>query len=185
MMAPSETVRPAEIVGFWREAGPDAWFTKDDAFDALCRERFLATFETAAQGGLTNWEASAEGALALVILLDQMPRNMFRRDPRTWATDPPALAAAERAIAKGFDRDVPADLQQFFYLPYMHAEDLAAQERSVALYEARGDADNLKWARHHRDIVARFGRFPHRNGVLERESTPEELAFLEEDSFRG
>ena len=176
---------PAEVLQFWRDAGPDAWFTKNPDFDARCRDRFLDAYEKAAAGDLSAWEQSAEGALALLILLDQMPRNMFRGDPRTWATDPLALAIAERALAKGFDREVPLEIQQFFYLPFMHAEDLAAQERSLALYETRGDAENLKFARHHHDIIARFGRFPHRNEVLGRESTPEELAFLEEDAFRG
>jgi uncharacterized protein (DUF924 family) len=181
----TEVTKPADVVGFWREAGPDAWFAKDAAFDELCRTRFLAAHEQAASGALAHWEESPEGALALLILLDQMPRNMFRGDSRTWSTDPLALAVAERAIARGYDRGVQSELRQFFYLPFMHAEDLAAQERSVALYEALRNADNLKWARHHRDIVARFGRFPHRNEVLGRESTPEELAFLVEDSFRG
>jgi uncharacterized protein (DUF924 family) len=180
-----DEVRPETVLTFWREAGPDAWFTKNAAFDALCRTRFLAAYERAAAGGLSEWEKSPEGSLALVILLDQMPRNMFRGDPRTWATDPLALAIAERAIAEGFDREVPAELRQFFYLPFMHAENLAAQERSVKLYETFGSEENRTFARHHRDIVARFGRFPHRNELLGRESTPEELAFLEEDPFRG
>ena len=176
---------PDEVVSFWQEAGPGAWFTKNLAFDALCRERFLEAHERAAAGELAAWEQSPEGALALVILLDQMPRNMFRGDPRTWATDPQALAVAERALAKGFDRQVAHDMQQFFYLPFMHAEDAALQARSLALYEAHGDPENLAFARHHHDIVVRFGRFPHRNAALGRESTPEELAFLEEDGFRG
>ena len=176
---------PQEVLAFWQDAGPNAWFTKDLDFDALCRERFLDAYERAAAGELETWEQTAEGALALIVLLDQMPRNMFRGDPRTWATDPLALAVANRALAKGFDGQISGDMQQFFYLPFMHAEDLAAQTRSLLLYEARGDAENLKFARHHRDIVARFGRFPHRNEVLGRESTPEELAFLEKDAFRG
>ena len=95
---------PAEVLQFWRDAGPDAWFTKNPDFDARCRDRFLHAYEKAAAGGLSAWEQTAEGALALLILLDQMPRNMFRGDPRTWATDPLALAIAERALAKGFDR---------------------------------------------------------------------------------
>lgn len=176
---------PHEVVSFWQEAGPAAWFTKDAGFDETCRSRFLNAYEQAASGALAGWEETPDGALALVILLDQMPRNMFRGDKRTWATDPLALAVADRALAKGFDREVPFGLQQFFYLPFMHAEDLAAQERSLALYEAHGDPENLKWARHHRDIIARFGRFPHRNEVLGRESTPEEVAYLETDPFRG
>lgn len=175
----------AEVVGFWREAGPERWFAKDDGFDAECRARFFDAWERAARGELEDWGATAEGALGLVILLDQMPRNMFRGDPRAWSSDAQARVAAEVAISKGFDREVAADLRAFFYLPFEHAEDLAAQERSVALFAALGNADSLKWARHHRDIVARFGCFPHRNAVLGRTSTPEELAFLEVDDFRG
>ena len=181
----SEATTPDDILGFWREAGPDAWFTKSAEFDERCRAGFLEAYERAAGGELSGWEETPEGALALVILLDQMPRNMFRRDPRTWATDPQALAVAERAIARGFDKAVPRDLRQFFYLPFMHSEDPAIQERSVEIYTAHGDPENLKFARHHRDIIAQFGRFPHRNEVLGRETTPEELAYLETDPFRG
>jgi uncharacterized protein (DUF924 family) len=173
-----------EIVRFWREAGPERWFSRDDALDALCRERFLETYEAAARGDLPEWELEPEGALALLILLDQMPRNMFRGTRRAWATDASAVLVAERTIDRGFDRQVAPDMRRFFYLPFMHAEDAAAQERSVALNAELG-ADSAEYARHHRDIVARFGRFPHRNAILERESTPEELAFLEQDPFRG
>lgn len=175
----------AEVLTFWRDAGRGRWFSRNEGFDALCRTSFLQAYEDAATGKFAAWERAPEGALALVLLLDQMPRNMFRGEARTWATDPIALAVAERALAKGFDRDVAPELRAFFYLPFMHAEDRAAQERSVALYKAHGDPDNLNFAHHHRDIVARFGRFPHRNEVLGRESTPEELAFLETDPFRG
>ena len=185
MTAAGDDVSLAEILAFWRDAGPDRWFTKDDAFDALCRTRFLGAYEQAATGALSDWEATPDGALALAILLDQMPRNMFRGDPRTWATDPQARNVAERAIANGFDREVGEELRQFFYVPFMHAEELAAQERSVALYGDFGSDENREFAKHHRDIIARFGRFPHRNDVLGRTSTPEELAFLKEDDFRG
>lgn len=178
-------VSGSDVVAFWREAGPERWFAKDDGFDAACRARFLGVWERAVRGELDDWNATAEGALGLVILLDQMPRNMFRNDPRAWSSDAQARAAAEAALAKGFDREVEPEIRAFFYLPFEHAEDRAAQARSVALFEALGNPENLKWARHHRDIVARFGRFPHRNAVLGRESTPEELAFLEVDDFRG
>jgi uncharacterized protein (DUF924 family) len=174
-----------DIVEFWHGAGPKKWFSKDEAFDETCRARFLATYEAAARGDLAEWELSPQGALALVILLDQLPRNMFRGTRRVYATDPAALLAAERAIERGFDKAVAPEMRRFFYLPFMHAEDLSAQERSVALNEALGEADSIHWARHHRDVIARFGRFPHRNALLGRPSTAEEEAFLSEDSFRG
>ena len=177
---------PQEVVAFWRDAGRERWFTKDEAFDALCRERFLPTYEAAARGDLNDWELVPDGALAVVLLLDQFPRNMFRGTRRAYATDPAAVLAAERAIERGFDRTVEPALRRFFYLPFMHSEELADQERSVALNEALGDADSIKWARHHRDIIAKFGRFPHRNAILGRESTAEEQALLaEEGAFKG
>lgn len=176
---------PAEVVGFWREAGPDRWFEPDQGFDAACRERFLPTHEAAARGDLNEWELSPEGALAVVLLLDQFPRNMFRATRRAFRTDRGALDAADRAIAKGFDEEVDPALRRFFFLPFSHSEERADQDRAVRLNEAAGDDEGLQWARHHRDIVARFGRFPHRNAVLGRDSTPEEEAFLAESDFRG
>jgi uncharacterized protein (DUF924 family) len=175
---------PDEIVAFWREAGADRWFAPDPAFDAVCRERFLGTYEAAADGTLVEWEGTPEGALALLILLDQMPRNMFRGTKRVYRADPLALSIAERAIDKAFDERVEPAMRTFFYLPFEHAEDPAAQERCVALYEGAGlDAT---WARHHRDIIARFGRFPHRNEILGRPSSEAELAYLaSEEGFRG
>ena len=175
-----------EVLSFWRGAGPDKWFTKDEAFDRQCRERFLLTHEAAARGDLDEWELSPDGALALCILLDQFPRNMFRGTRRVYQTDATALDVADRAIERGFDSQVEPALRGFFYLPFEHSENLADQERSVALHEAAGDEDGLTWARHHHDIIARFGRFPHRNAILGRESTPEELAYLaQEDAFKG
>ena len=175
---------PADVIAFWRAAGPKRWFEKDAGFDDDIRRRFLKLYEAAAAGKLTDWEANAEGALALLILLDQFPRNMFRRQPRTFASDPLALAIASRAILYGFDGLFP-DLRSFFYLPFMHSEDLADQKRAVAFYRACNDADNLKWADLHADIIRRFGRFPHRNAVLGRVSTPEEQAFLDGGGFAG
>ena len=176
---------PEEVVAFWRQAGQDRWFTKDDAFDRSCRDRFALTYEAAARGDLNEWELTPEGALAVILLLDQFPRNMFRGTKAVYRTDPAALMAADRAIEKGYDRQVDLSFRQFFYLPFMHSEDIKNQERSVALCEVLGDEETLKWARHHRDIVARFGRFPHRNPILERETTAEEARFLEESDFRG
>jgi uncharacterized protein (DUF924 family) len=175
---------PAAIVAFWREAGPDRWFKKDAAFDDEIKRRFLATHEAAAAGRLTDWEQSAEGALALLILLDQFPRNMFRSEARAFATDPLARAVTSRAILNGFDGAFP-DMRGFFYLPFEHSENLADQERGLALYKAVGDEDGLKWAVLHADIIRRFGRFPHRNAVLGRITTPDEQALLDGGGFAG
>jgi uncharacterized protein (DUF924 family) len=174
----------AEVVAFWRAAGPDRWFEKDAGFDDEIRKRFLKLHEAAASGKLTAWEANAVGALALLILLDQFPRNMFRGEPRAFATDPLALAIASRGILNGFDGAVP-DLRGFFYLPFEHSENLADQEKGLAFYKAVDDADGLKWAQLHADIIRRFGRFPHRNAVLGRVSTPEERKFLDDGGFKG
>ncbi len=175
----------AEVVTFWQAAGPDRWFTKDDVFDKEIRERFFDTYEAAAAGKLSDWEQSAQGALALLILLDQFPRNMFRADARAFATDPLARAITAGAIVRGFDSQVPKGLRGFFYLPFEHSEDLADQERCIALNKAIGDAENLKWAEIHADIIRRFGRFPHRNAALGRTTTPEEQAFLDGGGFAG
>lgn len=176
---------PAEIVSFWREAGPDKWFEQDEAFDRAIGSRFLAAYEAAAAGELAAWEESAQGALALLLLLDQFPRNMFRGDARAYATDARARAVADRALARGFDQATEPALRQFFYLPLMHSEALIDQERSVRLYEALGDAEQLRYAREHRDIIQKFGRFPHRNRILGRAMMPAEQAFLDAGGFRG
>ncbi len=178
-------VTPAEIVSFWREAGPERWFEQDDDFDLSIKSRFLATHEAAARGELAAFEESAEGALALVILLDQFSRNMFRGTARAFATDPRARAVADRAITRGFDQVTDKTLRQFFYLPFMHSELLADQDRSVQLYAALGDADLSSYALAHRDIIAKFGRFPHRNRLMGRETTPAEQEFLDGGGFAG
>ena len=175
---------PADVLAFWRDAGRDKWFKRDDAFDAEIREKFLATYEAAAAGKLSAWEDSAEDTLALILVLDQFPRNMFRGDARTFAADPLARAAANRALKRGYDQDLPAENRGFLFLPFMHSEDLADQLRCVELYRAAGDAD-VKYAEEHRDIIRRFGRFPHRNAMLDRETTEEEQAFLAGGGFKG
>lgn len=179
-----ERTTPEDVLRFWRDAGPGRWFRRDDAFDAEFRRRFLAAHEAAAAGGLHAWMQTPHGALALVLLLDQFPRNAFRGTARVYATDAQARDAADAAIARGFDRQVEDGLRRFFYLPFMHSESLVDQERCVALNEGAGP-DALRWARHHRDVVARFGRFPHRNAVLGRTSTPEEERFMAEGGFSG
>jgi uncharacterized protein (DUF924 family) len=175
----------AEIIAFWREAGPEKWFNKDEAFDTAIRERFLDTHLAAARGELSGWESTPEGAYALLLLLDQFPRNLFRGSAQAFATDEQALGIAERAITKGFDKRFEGAERRFFYLPHMHAEDLAHQERCVALCEAANDPEGVKFAIIHRDIIRDFGRFPHRNPVLGRETTQQEQAFLEAGGFSG
>ena len=175
----------AEIVSFWRDAGPAKWFEKDDEFDRTIRSRFLPAHEAAARGEFEAFAASAEGALALVLLFDQFPRNMFRGSARAFATDPLARAAADEALARGFDRATDAAMRRFFYLPFMHSELIADQDRCVLLFEASGDAEQLGYALRHRDIVARFGRFPHRNHALGRDTAPAEQEFLGSGGFKG
>jgi uncharacterized protein (DUF924 family) len=175
----------SDVLAFWRAAGPAKWFRQDDAFDAEIGARFLDDIEAAAAGRLRHWEATPEGALALVILLDQFPRNIFRNSARAFAADPLARAVANRAITQGFDQQVAKGERLFFYLPFEHSEDLADQERCLALMGALDDADLLKWARLHADIVRRFGRFPHRNSALGRATNAAEQAFLDGGGFTG
>jgi uncharacterized protein (DUF924 family) len=178
---------PAEastLVDFWRAAGPARWFAKDADFDRRFRERFLALHEAAARGALAGWLATPEGALALLLLLDQFPRNAFRGTPRMYASDAMALDVAAAALDAGHDRAVETELQLFFYLPFGHSENMADQQRSVALNRCLGERD-LSHAERHRDIVRRFGRFPHRNPILGRAMTPAEQRFLDAGGFAG
>ena len=176
---------PETVLAFWRAAGPDKWFKKDTAFDNDIRARFLATYEAAAAGQLADWENTPDGALALIIVLDQFPRNMFRGSARAFAADAMARAVADRALARGFDAPMALRDRQFFYLPFEHSEALVDQERCCALFRATGDAELAKWAELHADIIRRFGRFPHRNAVLGRTTTPDEKAYLDNDGFTG
>ncbi len=175
---------PAAVVAFWRDAGPALWFARDDGFDRRFRERFLAAHEAAARGALDGWRVTAEDALALVLLLDQFPRNAFRGTPQMYATDSSAQLAANAAIDRRFDVAVGEAMALFFYLPFAHAENLAHQDRALALCARLGE-DMAARARHHRDIVRRFGRFPHRNAILGRTPGPEERRFLEEGGYAG
>ncbi|MBW7849722.1 MAG: DUF924 domain-containing protein [Rhodospirillales bacterium] len=176
------------VVDFWFGA-PDSegygkfrpeWFKVDAAFDAEIRRRFLHIWRTAAAGELGFLSESPEGCLALVLILDQFPRNMFRGTPEAFATDPHACRIADQALEKGFDDALLPVQRIFIYLPFEHAEDLALQERCVDLMAALGDDLALDYAVRHRDIIARFGRFPHRNAILGRPSTPEEIEFLKQ-----
>ena len=177
------SVTPADILAFWRDAGPKRWYTPDEAFDAEVRRRFLGLWQRAAAGDLSSWEASDDGALALVIVLDQFPRNMFRGDIRTYASDARAREVAHRAIERGADARIDPALREFLYLPLMHSEHLADQLRCIELSRAAGHTESLKWAEHHANIIRRFGRFPHRNRLLGRATTPEEQVFLDEGGF--
>ena len=173
------TTMTHDIVAFWRNAGPAKWFAKDDAFDTELRVRFLDEHFAAARREHEALLDDANGALALILLLDQVPRNVFRNSAHAFATDPLAREYAERAIAAGFDRDIDPALRIFFYLPFEHSEAMADQDRTVALCEALGDANYLKYAEAHRDVIRRFGRFPHRNRALARANTPEEQVWLD------
>lgn len=178
------TGRPHPVLAFWTGAGPGRWFDRDPAFDAAFRDRFLAEHLAAARRERDGLMADAEGALALLLLLDQFPRNAFRGTAHMYATDPLARAFAEAALASGHDRRAAPALRLFFYLPFAHSEALADQDRSVALNAALG----APWHGHaegHRDIIRRFGRFPHRNAMLGRATTAEEQAFLDAGGFAG
>ena len=175
----------ADVLAFWRAAGAAKWFKKDAAFDAEIASRFQVLWRHAADGALADWEAAPEPALSLVLVLDQFPRNMFRGKADAFATDPLARGVAERAIAREFDRQVPTSERLFFYLPFEHSESLADQERAIALVSKLGDADLVRWAEIHADIIRRFGRFPHRNSAVGRASTREEQEFLDADGFAG
>ena len=170
--------RPDDVVAFWRDAGYEKWFARSDAFDAEFKRRFEDAHFAAARRELEHWLDIADGALALLILLDQFPRNVFRGSGHAYATDSLARHYADHAIATGHDAAVDPALRIFFYLPFEHSEDPADQVRSVALHEAL-DEDYMKYAVAHRDVIARFGRFPHRNRALGRSNTPEEQAWLD------
>lgn len=178
-------ITPAKVIAFWRTAGPEKWFTKDAAFDASIAERFGALHREAAAGGKDAWAETPEGALALLLLLDQFSRNLFRGSAQTYAQDAKAREIARAAVEAGHDERVDAGFRQFFCLPFMHSEALADQARSVALAHAYGDPKTLSYARHHQEIVRRFGRFPHRNAILGRHATPAEQAFMESGGFGG
>lgn len=177
-----------EVLGFWfgPEPVPRAeWFRKDPAFDEAIRQRFGATVERALAGELDAWAGTPEGTLALLVLLDQFPRNLFRGQARAFAGDARALALAREAVARGHDRSLHPVQRPFVYLPFEHSEDRAAQDESIRLFtalaaESAAHADTLHWAHRHREVILRFGRYPHRNAALGRASTPEELAFLAE-----
>lgn len=180
---------PVDVIGFWRHAGREKWFRKDYRFDEAIRLRFEPVHFAAARGEYDGWRATPDGCLALLLLLDQFPRNLWRGSAHAFATDPLARTVARHAVLADFDQEIEPALRPFCYLPFEHSEDMADQELSVrlceALRDATGDEETLKFAVLHRDIIARFGRFPHRNRPLGRETTAEEQAFLDDGGFAG
>ncbi|WP_247119695.1 DUF924 family protein [Kordiimonas marina] len=173
-------IRAEDIVYFWfTEITPQDWWRKDASFDAMIRRRFLPLYEAAAQGELAPWRDTPRGRLAEIIVLDQFPRNMFRDTPRAFATDAMALVCAQEAVRAGADEALPPYWRAFLYMPYMHSESRTVHETSIELFAATPElSENLKFAHAHKDIVDRFGRYPHRNAIVGRSSTAEELAFL-------
>lgn len=172
-------VTPQEILDFWFSEKTEAhWFVRSDDLDQEIKQRFSAVYEQAVEGALAGWKADAESALALTIIFDQFPRNIFRGSPKAFASDPLACALSKYALEHDYDMAVDEKARQFFYLPLMHSEAVEDQEHCVKLYKALGNDFALGFAREHRDIVKEFGRFPHRNAVLGRQNTPEETEFL-------
>ncbi len=167
------------ILDFWfEEVDPTFWFKKDDLFDQQIRNRFLKTFEGAIMGYTAHWRSSPAGRLAEIIVLDQFPRNMFRDTPKAFSGDPLALPLAQEAVRTGDDQKLPIIQRGFIYMPYMHSEDLKIHEVAIQLFSQPGLEENLRYEILHKEILERFGRYPHRNRILGRPSTPEELAFL-------
>ncbi len=178
---------PQTVLDFWfQEASPRQWFVKDETFDRMIYERFFETYRQGAAGHFDEWTKTPEGALALVIVLDQFSRNLFRNSAQAFATDAKALGIAKAAIRVGADQHLHSPVQRkFLYMPFMHAENLQDQDAGLVLFEQLKDTQTLDYARHHRAIIARFGRFPHRNSDLKRPSSPEEIAFLKQaDALR-
>ncbi|MDB5448691.1 MAG: hypothetical protein JWQ97_4008 [Phenylobacterium sp.] len=176
---------PNDILGFWRAAGPRKWYAKSAAFDEAIRLKFEPSHHAAARGEYDGWAATADGALALLIVLDQFPRNLYRGSGHAFATDGKARAIARAALAAGWHRQADLDLRAFFLLPFEHSEDMADQDAGLAAAVELGDPESLKWVHIHRDIILRFRRFPHRNAALGRTTTTEEQAFLDEGGFGG
>lgn len=173
------------VLAFWKDAGPKMWFTRDDGFDRDILLRFGALHQKAAAGELADWQNAADSALALILVLDQFSRNLFRDNARSFAQDGQGLRVAKSCLSKGFDHQVDSSLKQFFYMPLMHSESILDQQACIGLFHATGMAENLKYAILHRDIIARFGRFPHRNKVLGRATSSAEQVYLDEGGFSG
>lgn len=177
-----ETKEALGLLDFWLGAGPERWFSQSDAFDDACRT-YLPLRERAIAGDLDGWQVSAAGALAFIILVDQIPRNTLRGSAEQYASDALGLEAADAANEAGHPAAYPFPAKNFFWLPYQHAEDFAAQEKGLDLYRAAGNKEFYYWALVHADVVRRFGRFPHRNAMMGRTTTPEEEAYLASGGF--
>ncbi len=180
----SDLMTPEIVVNFWRDAGAEAWFSRDPAFDSTFRERFQAAHMAAARRELDHWLETPDGALALMILLDQFPRNSYRGTAHMFATDALALSLARKALALGHDQQIEPSLRLFLYLPFEHSEELVDQQRAVELCAPLGEPFD-HYAVVHFDVIERFGRFPHRNAAFGRETTAEEQAFLDAGGFSG
>jgi uncharacterized protein (DUF924 family) len=175
-----------DVVDFWLGVGPDGWYNGGAALDTRIRDRYLGLWEAARRGACATWICQPDSCLALVVLLDQFPRNIFRDDPRAFATDARALAVAKSAVRRGHDKRIALPQRQFLYMPLMHSEMLPDQEKAVRLFLLNfGPGESLNHARAHRLVIRRFGRFPYRNMALGRESTPEEEAFLAAGGYRA
>lgn len=179
------TDKATEVLSFWWSAESAAWFSADPAFDDRVRAALGDLHEEAAAGGCAGWAATPHGALAEILLLDQVPRNIFRGTPRAFATDGRALAAAHAALAANHPAAFPPVARAFFFLPFEHAEDMEAQSLAVDLFRGLGDRELYFYALLHMDAIRRFGRFPHRNAILGRASTAEEEAYLASGGFRA
>lgn len=182
-MGSHEDPAALDLLDFWLAAGPDRWFAPLDAFDEACRTH-LPLWQRAKEGGCSEWGRTAAGSLALIVLLDQIPRNSFRGSAEQFSTDALALAAARAAVAAGHDRSQPWPVRKFFYMPFQHCEDLAVQDESLDLFRPSGERDlTYYYALVHADAIRRFGRFAHRNAVLGRETTEAEQAYLASGGF--
>lgn len=175
------------IIDFWFSPRVEKlWFNSTPEFDNELRDKFATTYMAACHGELDAWQVTPHGALALVILFDQIPLNIFRKQPQSFATESRAREVGAYAIAQGFDTQLTASQKAFLYMPFMHSENLIDQDNAVELYHKAGLTNNLRFASHHREIVRRFGRFPHRNAILGRDSTAEEIAWLaSKEAFKG
>lgn len=183
---PAKTT-PQNILDFWYSAEMQGrWFSSKPALDDEIRDKFETLWRKAAAGELEGWKETPDGCLALAIVLDQFPLNMFRGKAKSFSTEQQAVKTAKYAIGKGFDQRLPAERLAFLYMPLMHSENLADQELSVRLFAAAQLESNLRFAQHHRELIRKYGRFPHRNGILGRQSTPGEIEYLaSREAFLG